>query len=65
MATLSPVEGIAMSFVSHALVLASSTTTTIFDPHKGAVLPAARVIVLAVPVIVVTLAYFRVKGPKK
>jgi hypothetical protein len=48
----------------HALILTSSTTTT-FDPHKGSPLPAARVIVLAVPVILLTLIYLRVKGTKK
>jgi len=52
-----------MVLLSHALVLASTTTT--FDPHKGAPLPAARVIVLAVPIILLTLAYVRVKGLKK
>ncbi|HEY1222388.1 MAG TPA: hypothetical protein VGE75_02690 [Acidimicrobiales bacterium] len=53
-----------MSLVSHALIVASSSTTT-FDPHKGAPLPAARVIVLAVPIILLTLVYVRVKGLKK
>ena len=51
-----------MSLVLHALILTSSTTTT-FDPHKGSPLPAARV--LAVPVILLTLIYLRVKGTKK
>ncbi|MFZ1062389.1 MAG: hypothetical protein WAN30_02840 [Acidimicrobiales bacterium] len=54
-----------MVLVSHALVVASMTTTTTFDPHKGAPLPAARVIVLAVPIILLTLIYVRVKGLKK
>jgi len=58
-------EGSAMSCFSVAVLLASSTTTTTFDPHRGAVLPAARVIVLAVPVIILTLVYLRVKGPTK
>jgi hypothetical protein len=54
-----------MTSFSRALILASSTTTTTFDPHRGAVLPAARVIVLVVPIIVLTLIYLRVKGTKK
>jgi hypothetical protein len=53
-----------MSLITHALILASSTTTT-YDPHKGAPLPAARVIVLAVPVVLLSLLYFRLKGSKK
>jgi hypothetical protein len=53
-----------MPFVFHILVFASTTTTT-FNPHKGAALPAARVIVLAVPVILLTLIYVRIKGQKK
>ena len=32
------------------------TTTTVLDPHRGAVLPAARIVVIAVPVIVI-IAY--------
>jgi hypothetical protein len=53
-----------MSLVSHALMLASTTTTT-FDPHKGAPFPAARVIVVGVPIILLTLVYLRVKGLRK
>jgi hypothetical protein len=61
----SSVESDEMMSSSRALILVSSTTTTTFDPHRGAVFPAARVIVLAVPIIVFTLAYLRVKGLKK
>ena len=60
----SSVESDEMMSSSRALILVSSTTTTTFDPHRGAVFPA-RVIVLAVPIIVFTLAYLRVKGLKK
>ena len=56
-------ESNGMTLASHVLVLASSTTT--FDPHKGAPFPAARVIVLAVPIILLTLIYLRVKGLMK
>jgi hypothetical protein len=35
--------------VNHVLLLA--TTTTIVNVHRGAVLPAARVVVVAVPLV--------------
>ncbi len=54
-----------MSFVERLTMASSTTTTTIFDPHRGSVLPAARVIVLAVPILLLTLIYLRVKGLKK
>lgn len=32
-----------------SLWLAATTTTTVFDPHRGTALPFARVVVIAVP----------------
>ncbi len=51
--------------LARGLLLVASTTTTTYDPHRGAAFPAARVIVLGVPIILLTLIYLRVKGPEK
>ena len=35
--------------------LATLTSTTMLNPHRGAVLPAARVVVLAIPTLVIAV----------
>jgi hypothetical protein len=40
------------------LVAALTSTTTIVNPHLGAPLPAARVVVLAIPLLAVGLFWF-------
>jgi hypothetical protein len=40
------------------ITLALNTTTTIVNVHRGVVLPEARVIVIAVPVIVFCIYWF-------
>lgn len=54
-----------MMSVVATLVLAASTTTTIANVHRGAVLPAARVVVLAVPALALVLYWFLVVRAKK
>ena len=41
-----------------AIIEAFTTTTTIVSVHRGAVLPEARVIVIAVPVTVLCIYWF-------
>jgi hypothetical protein len=56
--------GIVMPLASFALNTLNASTYVV-NPHRGSAFPAARVIVLAVPIIMLTLIYLRVKGLKK
>jgi len=39
---------------------ALTTSTTVFNPHRGAVLPAARVVVIAIPTLAAVAYWFLV-----
>jgi len=53
-----------MVHVAHTLLLASSTTTT-FNVHRGAVLPAARFVVILIPSLALTVFWFLVVRPNR
>jgi hypothetical protein len=55
----------AMTLAASVWLATSVANTPLIDPHKGSVFLAGRIIVLAVPIIIVTLIYLRIKGPKK
>lgn len=53
-----------MQFI-HAVLTASSTTTTTFNVHRGAVLPVARVVVIAIPSTALLLFWFLIVRPRR
>jgi hypothetical protein len=53
-----------MTALANHLVLAATTTTT-FDAHRGAALPAARVVIIAVPTLALVLFWLLVVRPKR
>ena len=50
--------------VVHGFLLASAATTT-FDVHRGAALPAARVVVIVIPLLALFAFWFLVVRPKR
>jgi hypothetical protein len=47
-----------MGFRSRVLTAALHASTQVIDPHKGAVLPEGRVVVLVVPLAALAYYYF-------
>jgi hypothetical protein len=53
-----------MMHVVHEMLMTSTTTTT-FDAHRGAVLPAARAVVVAVPLVALFVYWFLIVRPRR
>jgi hypothetical protein len=52
-------------YVVHELLLATSTTSTLINVHRGAALPAARAVVVLVPAMALLFYWSVVRRKKK
>jgi hypothetical protein len=48
-----------------SFLLFAATSTTVFNPHKGQVLPYARFVVVAIPLVLLSSFYFFVVKRKR